>query len=98
VAALHRSASLRAITTWAVTAPPRPKSALLGMWPDFEITEEAIRGLLAATKRPPATIAPRAIFALLLWLVTAMPMPTPTALSGSGSRVAPGMSRMVGVL
>jgi len=90
------SDSFLTISTCTVTAPPRPKSALLGMWPDFERIDEVILRESASTFRPRDTIEPFAIFALFSWFVMPMPMPTPTALSGSGSGVVPGAPGTIG--
>ncbi len=85
VAPLPTSASLCATTTCTLTAPPRPKSEVFGMWPDFEIVEETIRPVSATTSSPSAAIVPAMTFALFTWLVIAIAMPAPTEFFASSA-------------
>ncbi len=91
------SDSFFTITTCTVIAPPRPKSALLGRWPDCEMIDEVILRVSASTFSPRAEITPCRIFALFSWFVMPTAMPTPTACRARFRRGA-GISGTIGRL
>ena len=97
-------ASLHIEETCTPTAPAIPSFTLAGIWPDLATVDDTTLKAAAFTRMPPALSS--AWFAIsmaarFLWKNTVMPMPPPTALSGSVTGVTspePGIVTTAGVL